>query len=97
MLPIEFLPGARRDYDESFDWYAARSSEAAVRFCDAVDSALARLAADPMRFAGPDETHRECPVKTFPFRIVYRLIEDRVLIVAVAHAKRRPGYWSDRR
>ncbi|MDZ7619394.1 MAG: type II toxin-antitoxin system RelE/ParE family toxin [Patescibacteria group bacterium] len=97
MFPIEFLPDARRDYDESFDWYSARSVEAAVGFCDAVDSALSQIVANPTRFASPDGTHRECPVKKFPFRIVYRLIENRVLIVAVAHAKRRPRYWCDRR
>ena len=36
------------------------------------------------------------PLKKFPFRIVYRSIGDRVLVVAIAHAKRRPGYWRDR-
>jgi plasmid stabilization system protein ParE len=32
MLPIDFLPEARLDFDESFDWYAERSVEAASRF-----------------------------------------------------------------
>ena len=40
MLPVDYLPGARRDFDESFDWYADRSTSAAVRFADAVDAAL---------------------------------------------------------
>ncbi len=40
--------------------------------------------------------HRECPVKKFPFRIVYRVVDDGVLIVAVANAKRRLGYWRNR-
>ena len=96
MLPIDYLPDARRDFDESSDWYAARSTRTAQRFVAAVDAALTNLAADPMRFASPDGVHHECPVQKFPFRIVYRLVDDRVVIVAVAHAKRRPGYWRDR-
>lgn len=96
MLPIDYLPGARRDFDESFDWYAARSTRAAQRFVAAVDAALTSLANDPMRFTGPDGVHRECPVKKFPFRIVYRVVDDGVLIVAVANAKRRLGYWRNR-
>jgi plasmid stabilization system protein ParE len=92
MLPIDYLPGARRDFDESFDWYAAQSTRAAQRFVASVDAALTSLADDPMRFAGPDGVHRECPVKKFPFRIVYRVVDDGVLIVAVAHATRRPDY-----
>lgn len=96
MLPVDYLSGARRDFDESFDWYAERSTQAAVRFANAVDAALATVAANPKRFATIDGVHRECRVNRFPFRIVYRLVENRVLIVAIAHAKRRPGYWRDR-
>lgn len=91
MPPIEYLPGARRDFDESFDWYAARRTRAAQRFVAAVDAALTSLANDPMRFVSPDGVHHE-----FPFRIVYRVVDDGVLIVAVAHAKRRPRYGRDR-
>ena len=96
MLPIDYLPGARSDFNESFDWYAERSAQAAQRFADAVDAALLRVAANPTQFAGADSVHRECPVKKFPFRIVYRLIDNWVLVVAIAHSKRRPGYWRNR-
>ena len=96
MLPVDYIPGARRDFDESFDWYAERSTQAAVRFVNAVDAALSAIAADPKRFAAVDDLHRECPVRRFPFRIVYRVTADRIVVVAIAHAKRRPGYWEDR-
>jgi plasmid stabilization system protein ParE len=96
MLPIDYLPGARRDFDESFDWYAERSPQSAQRFTDAVDAALVRIAANPTRFNSADGVHRECPVKKFPFRIVYRLIDNGILVVAIAHAKRRPGFWRNR-
>ncbi|MGI8981557.1 MAG: type II toxin-antitoxin system RelE/ParE family toxin [Pirellulaceae bacterium] len=96
MLPIDLLPGARRDFDESFDWYAERSALTARRFADAVEAALEKVAAAPTQFTSADGVHRECPVKKFPFRIVYRLVDNRVLVVAIAHAKRRPGYWRNR-
>lgn len=96
MPRIEYLTGARRDFDVSFDWYAERGSQVAVRFAAAVDAALEKVAVDPTQFASPDGVHRQCPVKAFPFRIVYRLVQHRVLVVAIAHAKRRPGYWRHR-
>ncbi len=96
MLPVDFLPEARLDFDESFDWYAERSAEAAARFANALDSALSAIAADPERFATVDDLHRECPVKRFPFRIVYRVVGNCILVVAVAHAKRRRSYWQER-
>lgn len=95
MLPVDFLPDARADFDESFDWYAERSAEAAARFANAVDAALSAVASDPKRFEAVDDLHQECPLKRFPFRIVYRVEEGRIVVVAVAHAKRRRGYWKD--
>jgi plasmid stabilization system protein ParE len=96
MLAVEYLPDAHRDFDESFDWYAARSTQAALSFAEAVDAALSAVAADPERFLAVDDRHRECRLRRFPFRIVYRVVNDRVLVVAIAHAKRRPGYWGGR-
>jgi plasmid stabilization system protein ParE len=96
MKPVDYLPGARRDFDESFDWYAERSAVAAERFTAAVDAALREIAADPDRFERMDARHRGCTVKRFPFRVVYRIEPARILVVAVAHAKRRPGYWTRR-
>jgi len=96
MRPIEYLRGARRDFDESFDWYAERSAGAAVRFAAAVDTALRKIALNPSQFASIDDVHRECAVRRFPYGIVYRIVEDRVLVVAIALAKRRPGFWKRR-
>ena len=93
MPPVEYLPNARLDFDESFDWYAVKSVRAAARFAGAVEAALIRIVSNPTQFARLDEMHRECPVKNFPYRIVYRITDNRILVVAIAHAKRRPGYW----
>ena len=92
MPPVDLLAEARQDFDESYDWYAERSAQAAIRFADAVDQALQRVAEDPERFAARDGVHRECPVRRFPFRIA----DDRILVAAVAHAKRHPRFWQDR-
>lgn len=96
MLRIEYHPGARLDFDESFDWYLVRSQQTAVRFSTAINASLDLIAANPERFLPLDSMHRQCTVKRFPFRIIYRILPDHVFVVAIAHGKRRPGYWSDR-
>jgi plasmid stabilization system protein ParE len=70
--PIEYLDGARIDFDESFDWYAQRSAGAAIGFASAVDDALGTILKDPGRFP---QTHGGCTywaLKRYPFRIVFR-------------------------
>jgi plasmid stabilization system protein ParE len=97
MTPVELLPAARGDYDESFDWYAGRSPAAARHFSMAVDEALRLIGQSPQMFAVVDTVHRACLLKQFPYSIVYRVEPKRALVVAIAHVKRRPGYWRGRK
>lgn len=57
MPPIDYLSGAREDFDESFDWYAERSHEAVVRFAAAVDAALLKITTNPIQRWSPDGVH----------------------------------------
>jgi plasmid stabilization system protein ParE len=88
--------GARRDYDESFDWYAEKSPEAAVRFAAAVDDALRQIQSQPDRHSRTSDGCRYCPIKRFPFRVIFWQDASRIVIVAIANGKRRPDYWQER-
>lgn len=96
-MRISFHPEATAELEKSADWYAERSTTAARDFCVAVDIALSSIEADPERFVRIDTRHRSCSVRKFPFQIVFRRDEDRIYVIAVAHAKRRPGYWRRRK
>jgi toxin ParE1/3/4 len=39
---------------------------------------------------------RRVLMRRFPFALIYAVVDDEVRILAVAHASRRPGYWSER-
>ncbi|MFT7640518.1 MAG: plasmid stabilization system protein ParE [Pirellulaceae bacterium] len=95
-MHVDFHPDATFELSESADWYAERSVPAARNFLVAVDVAINSIKSDPGRFARIDERHRGCSVAKFPFQIVFRHDESRITVLAVAHAKRRPGYWRDR-
>jgi len=94
---IDFLPAAFEELDTSVTWYAARSGLAVSGFAHAIDAALDSIAADPERFPRVTTQHRACTVQGFPFQVIYRDHPDRILVVAIAHAKRRPGYWKTRK
>jgi plasmid stabilization system protein ParE len=89
--------GAEADYADSLRWYAERSKRAAEGFEAEFAKALSAIAANPERFPLWDSRHRFYLMKRYPFYVVYReTAQGRWLIVAVAHARRRPGYWSAR-
>ena len=95
-VQISFHPDATAELEASADWYSERSLAAGRDFCVAVDVALASIDADPGRFVQVDTRHQACSVQKFPYQIVFRHDKDRIHVVAVAQAMRRPGYWRDR-
>jgi len=97
MPELLIASGAEEDYAESLKWYAERSVQAAEGFEAEFAGALEAIAANPDRYPLCDDRHRFYLLKRYPFQIIYRQAsKDRLLVVAVAHSSRKPGYWSDR-
>ena len=96
MTELSFLPGANLDYRAAYAWYRERGEHLADSFEAAVDRALELITETPGRFAKYDDRHRCYLLRRFPYLIVYRVEDNQVLVVAVAHGRRQPGYWQDR-
>src|SRR5688572_28140462 len=96
-LELEILPAATAEAKRAKAWYAARSADAAVAFEAELRSAVERIRADPERWPVYLRGTRRVLLHTFPYLVVYRLLANKVLIVAIAHAHRRAGYWKSRK
>ena len=97
MMELAFHRLAAVELRVAYGWYAARDEAVAGRFLQSIDQAIARVLADPESHP-IDRKHFRCVrVRRFPYALVFEYQQSRVLIVAVAHAKRRPGYWNRRR
>ena len=92
-VSIEFRSEARADFDAAYDWYAERSTAAAVGFASEVDIAIGTIVAAPDRFVRTYAGCRSCRLKRYPYCIVYHQIADVIHVVAIAHAKRRQKFW----
>ena len=93
---IDFHPQATADLDDAAEWYLGKSPSAAARFTEAVAASLVKIEADPERFPAVGSKFRACTVERFPYQVIFRVDPHRLYAIAVAHAKRRPGYWQDR-
>jgi plasmid stabilization system protein ParE len=93
---VRFHPAALQDAHEATAWYAERSVRAAIRFMDELDRLIERIAVSPDLFPAFDADLRRAIFRRFPFYIVYRAYDTSVVVLAVAHGKRRPRFWSDR-
>lgn len=96
MKPLELLPAALAEGEEVAAWYAERDPRIAVRFAEELESALNRIAEAPERWPAYLHGTRRIRMTRFPDIIPYRDEPSRILVVAIAHTKRKPGYWTVR-
>jgi plasmid stabilization system protein ParE len=89
---------ADKEYQKTFRWYRRRSEKIADLFEAKMQEAIEKIAANPDRWPRSDNLHRWFRVRGFPFFLYYRILDtSQVLILAVAHGRRRPGYWRRRK
>ena len=95
-IPVGFHPEAIAEAAAAVEWYQERSDATAAALLAELDRAIESIAEAPDRW--PQYLHgtRRFLLRRFPFSVVYRRVADRVQVVAVAHGKRRPGYWKRR-
>jgi toxin ParE1/3/4 len=88
---------AQHEYDRISTSYARQGEGLDARFEAELDRAVARIAADPICGAVFRERVRWLHLRRFSYVLYYFVIDPSlVLVLAVAHARRRTGYWIGR-
>jgi toxin ParE1/3/4 len=91
-----FHPEALAEYQAATLYYAARDPALARRFVEAVEDAIRRILEAPAAWRVLDDDVRRCLTRVFPYGVLYTIEPDFILIVAVMHSSREPGYWKQR-
>lgn len=93
---VNFLPQAIEDIENARDWYSVRNEGAARAFLSEIDQAVTAIRDHPDAWPQFDHGTRRFLLRRFPFSVVYRVAASDLHVVAVAHARRRPGFWTNR-
>src|SRR5262245_25631442 len=98
MKPWHFHEDVPEEVERPESWYDARERGLGDDFIVVLDTVLARLEEGPaMAVPAPEDVRaRRVLLPRFPFAIVFVELDDHYLVVAVAHLKRKPGYWLTR-
>jgi plasmid stabilization system protein ParE len=92
-----FHPAAREEFVAAAEYYDAAAPGLGGRFLVAVRRATELALAHPEAGAPRGSAGvRRVLVSGFPYDVVYRVRDDGLEVLAVAHQRRRPGYWRDR-
>jgi hypothetical protein len=95
-LPLEIHPQAIREARAARRWYAQRSVLVAQQFVAELDRAVVQVTSAPQSLPSYLHGTRVCRLRRFPYLLVFIERPASVLVIAIAHARRRPGYWSRR-
>ncbi len=95
-MKLKYHPEARIELNKAADYYNERRSGLGWEFLEEVQLAIRRILDFPNAWHPLSANTRRCLTNRFPFGLIYQVKKDEVRIIAVAHLKRRPGYWQDR-
>ena len=93
---VEFLPEAEEEMMEAAVFYQEKAEGLGERFLDDVERATQLLSEQPLIGQQLDNHLRQLLMHRFPFSLIYSSEQSEILILAVAHQRRRPGYWQER-
>ncbi len=95
-MRYSFLEPARDELEESIEYYNGRREELGDEFAEEVESTIQRILEYPKAWHPLSPRTRRCRTRRFPYGVIYQIREDVILIVAVMHLRRKPGYWRAR-
>lgn len=95
-MKYRFHPEAKTEFFDAVAHYESRKPGLGPDFYDEVMAAIRNIVNHPKAWPRIDGDIRRCQTHRFPFGVIYSNEQRFVLIIAVMHLRRAPGYWKYR-
>jgi plasmid stabilization system protein ParE len=96
MKQVTLHEEAAAELNEAAKYYEERVPGLGLLFLTALEEATEKVVANPEAFQLVGAEIRHKLLRRFPYSFLYVSESDRICVIAIAHQKRRPGYWSHR-
>jgi toxin ParE1/3/4 len=101
-LKIHIILEAAEEIDSARSYFNQQAYALGDRFLDDIEEALKRIEQDPfslplLETCSESMPYRRALLKVFRYAVVFEILTDQVLVVAVCHTSRAPHYWLKRR
>ena len=95
-LPLTLHRSVQPEIDEAARWYEDQRAGLGREFLESIDRTMCDITANPARFGFARADIREGAVQRFPYAVYYRVLPDRIRVLAVQHTARDPASWTTR-
>lgn len=97
-MKVILLEPALHELIEAREYYLKQASpRIAAAFVEQFDSTASLILAHPTLGKPVSSRVRALPISRFPYSVIYRITPDAIIVLAIAHQRRRPAYWAQRR
>jgi toxin ParE1/3/4 len=100
---LKFLAEAEAEMEAAARWYDDQRDGLSESFLAAITDAVVKVERKPRLYTAPPGLPTNCPHEVrrillgdFPYSLVYWITGDAIRVAAVAHSRRKPGYWLPR-
>lgn len=100
-LRVRVAPEAQAELDEAVRWYEQRNAGVGLALLNGLNNVLEAIsrwphAGTPVANLRTQRIVRRRSVRRFPYHVVWTVTDGEIYVVAIAHNRRQPGYWSQR-
>ncbi len=95
-MRVEFDPLAILELQDAVDYYNFQLFGLGDRFKADIQKSIGRIVSYPDAWEQQTSRTRRFVLKSFPYKIIYALDNDTIIVLAIANAHRKPDYWVNR-
>lgn len=96
-MKVLFSLFAQQELQDAIAYYELEFAGLGKRFKAEVKNAALRIAEYPDAWSVERGEIRKCLLHKFPYKLLYSIETDHIIVLAVAHQHRKPFYWAERR
>ncbi len=96
MMKYSFHSDAEQELRDAMDYYETCSPGLGMEFADEIYSTVQRIIYFPKAWSQFSKNTRRCLTQRFPYGVIYHIMTDEVVIIAIMQLNRVPGYWKKR-
>jgi plasmid stabilization system protein ParE len=97
MKSFRILSKASEELEASVAYYDIQRAGLGTTFLSEFENTKRRIQELPLAARTLRDDLRQRPIHRFPYFVLYRISDDEIMIVAIAHRRRSPGYWIGRK
>lgn len=101
-MTLRILPEAEQEALAAATWYEHKLLGLGDDFVATYAAALEAIEKEPLRYPRLETIRsrrniRRCILRRFPYMVIFEVLPQETVALAVAHTSRRPNYWRGRR